>query len=346
MKLKVASIFGIPLYIHWTFILLLGYGMLGWWYYPVTFWAGFWLGLFALSLFMCVVIHELGHALMARRYGVATIDIILSPIGGVARLDNLPDKPIQEFMVALAGPLANMLISALLLPFYFYIDPAIRMNVWGFFTGDPNTFLLGDHYGQIFIIGLLILNIILALFNLIPAFPMDGGRMVRAILTWPFGRLKATILAAMLAQFFAVLFFVYGFSTSNYLLSLIGLFVFITAQRERKLVRIEQRLKQVTIEEVIQNKILKWTLKKPSEEQKPTPIPTLWIDKWNNPLGIIYKKEITPIQGFISPKTTLQQAFSAAEKKYTYHQPIAVWDKGKIVALLSLQEIENWLSKY
>ena len=344
MKLKVASLFGIPIYLHWTFLILIGYGMVLWWYYTITFWAAFWLGLFALSLFICVVLHELGHALMARKYGVATVDIILSPIGGVARLDKLPEKPIQELMVALAGPLANLLISLFLFPFYFFLDPRVKLNVWGLLSGDANTFLLGDQYGQIFIIGLFVLNIVLALFNLIPAFPMDGGRMVRAILTWPFGRIKATVLASILAQFFAVSFLVYGFSDGNYMLSFIGIFVFLTAQRERKMVKLEQKLKQRTIKEVIHMKKLNWTLSKPSKGDLSTLIPTLLIDKWNNPLGIIYKKKIIAIQSFLRPETNLQQALFEFGNQ-NYQQPLPIWDKGKIVALLSLKEMETWLIK-
>jgi Zn-dependent protease len=346
MKLKVASLFGIPIYVHWTFLLLLCYGLLVWWYYPVTFWDGFWLALFTLSLFICVVFHELGHALMARKYGVATIDIILSPIGGVARLDKLPEHPIQELMVALAGPLVNLFISALLLPFYILMDPTTRMDVWGLVTGDPNTFLLSQHYGQIFIVGLLILNIVLALFNLIPAFPMDGGRMVRALLTWPFGRLKAPVMASVLAQFLAFLFFFYGMVSSNYMLSIIGIFVFLTAQRERKLVVLEQKLRQATIKEVILPKILKWTLNEsPQEDKPPTHDPMLLIDKWNNPLGIIHKNNISPIQRFLSPEINLQKAISIIGKSELNQQPIAVWEKGRVVALLTFEEIEAWVVK-
>lgn len=344
MKLKIATLFGIPIYLHWTFLLLIVYGMVLWWYYTITFWAAFWMGSFALSLFVCVVFHELGHALMAKKYGVATVDIILSPIGGVARLDKLPEQPVQELMVALAGPLANLLISVFLFPFYFFVDSTVKLNVWGMLSGDANTFLLVDQYGQIFIIGLFILNIVLALFNLIPAFPMDGGRMVRAILTWPFGRLKATVLASILAQIFAVFFLVYGFTNANYMLSFVGLFVFFMAQRERKLVKLEQKLKLMTIGEVIYSNKLNWTLNKPSKGSKGTSLPTLLIDKWNNPLGIIYKKKIITIQSFLSPDTSLQQALSEFGN-YNYQRPIAIWDKGKIVGLLSLKEIETWLIK-
>ncbi len=340
MKLKVISLFGIPIFLHWTFLLLLCYGIVVWWYYPVPFWTGFWMGLFAISLFLCVVLHELGHALMARKYEVATIDIILSPIGGVARLDKLPDQPKQELMVALAGPLVNLLIGVLLLPFYFFLDPTERMNIWGLVTGDPNTFLLSQQYSQIFIIGLLILNFVLAFFNLIPAFPMDGGRIIRAILTWSFGRLKATVWASLLAQFLAVIFFVFGFTGSNYMLSLIGVFIFLTAQRERKIVQLEYRLKQATIKEVIHNKTLKWTLNKPLPGDMPTVEPTLLIDRWNNPLGIIHKKRINPIQRFLSPESSLKDALSNLDSSKDKVPIVTIWDKGKVVALLTIKDIQ------
>lgn len=339
MKLKVISLFGIPIFLHWTFLLLLCYGLVIWWYYPVPFWTGFWLGLFAISLFLCVVLHELGHALMARKYGVVTIDIILSPIGGVARLDKLPNQPKQELMVALAGPLVNLLIGVLLLPFYFLMEPTERMNVWGLVTGDPNTFLLSQQYSQIFIIGLLILNFVLAFFNLIPAFPMDGGRIIRAILTWPFGRLKATIWASLLAQILSVLFFVFGFTDSNYMLSFIGVFIFLTAQRERKIVQLEYRLKQTTIKEVIRNKTLKWTLNEATLEEIPNREPTLVIDRWNNTLGIIHRKKVTPIVRFLGPETNLKNALSNLRDSKEKEPIIAIWEKGKVVALLTIKDI-------
>jgi Zn-dependent protease len=345
MKIKVASIFGIPIFVHWSFLLLIAYGALVGWYYPISFWTGFWMILFAFALFLCVIIHELGHALMARNFGVPTIDIILSPIGGVARLDKLPEKPIQELMIALAGPLANVLISILLLPFYFLIEPSIRVNIWGWFSGDPNTFFLGNHYGQIFIAGLLMLNVVLAIFNLIPAFPMDGGRMLRAILTWPLGRLKATVWASIGAQSIAVFLLVYGIVASNTMLSLIGVFVFLTAYRERRLVRLEQKLKMVPVREIIGAKNLRWVLDTSLKEEEDFEGPKLLIDRWNNPKGIIKEKENIPLQRFLSPNISLEKALKELDKTHSNHQPIAVWEKGKVIAILSLKEIEMWLER-
>src|SRR5690606_16696779 len=130
--------------------------------------------LFVISLFVCVVLHEFGHALTARKFGVQTRDIILSPIGGIARLDRLPEKPFQEFLVAAAGPAVNVVIALLLSPYFFISEE----GKWFW-----NEIISGRSIGEglPFLGGLIFLNIVLAVFNLLPAFPMDGGRILRAL---------------------------------------------------------------------------------------------------------------------------------------------------------------------
>src|SRR5262249_10178918 len=165
---KIGRIAGIPIYVHWTFLILVGWLILGHWsqgHDLATTAEG--VG-FVLAIFGCIVLHELGHALAARRYGVPTASITLLPIGGVARLQRIPEHPRQELVVALAGPAVNFAIVALLL----------LIGVRPLFNPSDDQFLVHAR----FLPKLLVVNAFLALFNLLPAFPMDGGRVLRALL--------------------------------------------------------------------------------------------------------------------------------------------------------------------
>lgn len=208
---------GSELRVHVTFFLLLA------WVGFATYSAGGWAAaaenvLFVLALFACVVAHEFGHALMARRYGIRTPDITLLPIGGMARLERMPEKPGQEIAVALAGPAVNVVIFALLL----------------LLGADPGTDTLTaiDSAGPDFLSRLAVVNLFLAVFNMIPAFPMDGGRVFRALLCLAMDRVRATRLAALAGQVVAFLLGFAGLSTGNPILVLIALFVFVAANAE------------------------------------------------------------------------------------------------------------------
>ncbi|WP_417205256.1 site-2 protease family protein [Antarctobacter sp.] len=175
--------------------------------------------LFILALFACVVAHEYGHALMARRYGIRTPDITLLPIGGMARLERMPQKPGQEIAVALAGPAVNVGIWAILIA----LGASTQMGA----LVDPSN-------PQEFLGRLAAVNLFLAVFNLIPAFPMDGGRVLRALLSMGTDRVRATRIAASAGQIVAFLFGFLGLTSGNLILLLIALFVFMAAQAEAR----------------------------------------------------------------------------------------------------------------
>ena len=240
---QIARVFDIPVKLHWTF------GLLILWVGGSGLQAGFSSSeiliqvAFVLALFFCVVLHEYGHALTARRFGVNTRDIILSPIGGIARLDKLPEKPIQEFLVAIAGPAVNVAIAILLLPYFFI------------FSGDDflekiqNLRIFED--GIDFIPGLILLNVILAAFNMLPAFPMDGGRILRALLSLKMTRLNATRVASYIGQFFAVLFIFAAINNGeSWITGLIGVFIFFTAGQELEAAKMEKILNENTASEL------------------------------------------------------------------------------------------------
>ena len=175
---------------------------------------------FVLSIFVTVFLHELGHALAAKKYNIKTKDITLLPIGGLARLESIPEKPKEELVVAIAGPAVNIGL-AIITGLFITIPDAKDLTIQ----------LSGGINSSNFFLNFFIVNIWLALFNMIPAFPMDGGRVLRALLSMKFERYIATNIAARIGQIFAVGFVFVGFF-SNPFLVFIGLIIFLGAQAE------------------------------------------------------------------------------------------------------------------
>ena len=258
-SLKLFTWFGIPVHLHWTFGLIFVYAL----------WIGYsnnldiistvWLIGFFIALFACVLLHEYGHSLTARRYGVETRDIILTPIGGIARLERMPEKPIQEFLVAIAGPLVNVVIAAVLFLLSMLIFQGERWELFKWFLKSQFLFSGGEEAGEVmeetgasmsgilfYLPVLVATNIGLVVFNLIPAFPMDGGRIFRSLLAMRIGRVKATRAAALVGQVIAVIFIVVGVLNweKASTLTLIGFFVFITARTENSMVRLDDILRR------------------------------------------------------------------------------------------------------
>lgn len=182
---------------------------------------------FICLIFGCVLLHEFGHVLAARRYGIATPDITLLPIGGVARLERIPEKPSEELVVALAGPAVNVVIALVL---------------FVLLGGFPSPELLTEMHepGQSLLARLLLVNVTLVVFNLIPAFPMDGGRVLRALLAWRMGARRATDVAATVGQVFAFLLGFLGLLGGNPLLVFVALFVWLGAGAESAAVKLRE----------------------------------------------------------------------------------------------------------
>ncbi len=216
---SLGRLLGSELRVHVTFFLLLAW--VGFAAYSSGGWAAALNNIvFVLALFACVVAHEFGHALMARRYGIRTPDITLLPIGGLARLERMPEKPMQEVWVALAGPAVNVAIWAILV----LLGAGIQLGSLAQID-SPGTSLLSR---------LAYVNLLLAAFNMIPAFPMDGGRVFRALLCMKMERTKATRIAALGGQIVAVGLGFLGLTTGNPILVLIAVFVFIAANAENQ----------------------------------------------------------------------------------------------------------------
>jgi Zn-dependent protease/CBS domain-containing protein len=230
---KIARIADIDIYIHATFFLIIYLVGMSYWNQEHTIAAVIsGVGLI-LALFTCVVLHELGHSLTARRYGIQTRNITLFPIGGVAALEKMPDDPVQEIIVALAGPAVNFVIAAVL---FLYIDisglPAFSEELAG--TGAHPVYTL------------MVMNLFLGCFNLLPAFPMDGGRVLRATLALRMDHAKATQKAATVGKTLAVGMGLLGLAY-NPLLVLIAAFIWLGASVENSTEQIKHDLANATV---------------------------------------------------------------------------------------------------
>lgn len=237
-SLKIAQVAGIGIFVHWTFLILLG------WIVFIFVSTGKDLATIAegvgliLALFGCVVLHELGHALTGRRFGVKTLDITLLPIGGVARLERMPEEPWHEFWIAIAGPAVNVVIAAALLAV---------ISVMGRVEQISEYQRVGGH----FLAQLMVFNVILVVFNLLPAFPMDGGRILRSLLAVWLPRVQATHIAASVGQVMAILFGLVGLMSGNLILLFIALFVYLGAQAELRAAEMRSIFQNVQVQEAM-----------------------------------------------------------------------------------------------
>ncbi|MCS7025939.1 MAG: site-2 protease family protein [Bryobacteraceae bacterium] len=208
-------VFGVPVRFHFTFVLFVIFlaviGLEG----P----SGAQAAIYVLALFGSVLLHEFGHSFVSRRYGIRTIEIVLFPIGGVARLERNP-KPAEELWIALAGPAVNIVIAGVLI--------GLAAGLFGSLDWDQVFRRRGGNLlGQV-----ALGNIVLALFNLLPAFPMDGGRVLRSMLALKYGESQATELAAKAGRILAIGMGLYGLISANYMLIFIAFFVYLGAAQE------------------------------------------------------------------------------------------------------------------
>ena len=235
-SISIGRIFGINFRIHVTFFLLL--------FFIFTsvlnergFASAILATLFICAVFVCVLIHEVGHSLIARRFGKQARSITLLPIGGVAAMEEIPEKPAQEIAMSIVGPFINVVIAGIL---YLFV---------GHWTGIAAPNLYPDSV-RAFFAELIGINIMLAIFNLIPAFPMDGGRVLRGILATKMDYVRATSAAVLIGQGLAVVFIFYGIFY-NWWLALIGLFLYMGAGGEKQHVLLRSFLHQVPVSEAM-----------------------------------------------------------------------------------------------
>jgi Zn-dependent protease len=282
-KLPIGSAFGIRIYLHWTFFLLPLFVLLstaeadgpGPLFYVAATGA----------VFVCLVLHELGHALMARYFGIGTRDITMYFIGGVARLERMSERPWEEFWIAIAGPAVNVVIAAGLAGL-LALGVILQPNL----LGAPE--LLLQNVPMAFLGFLLAANVILVLFNMLPAFPMDGGRVLRALLSSFLGQLRATRIAAGVATVVVVLMALAALDvinlplfTGNKLLLLVAGFVFLAGQRELQMVEMRERARREEPLEVLPARRPRPVVLVPLDLQ-----PTVTVYTWDGVNGVWVKE--------------------------------------------------------
>ncbi len=341
---RAGTIAGIGIYVHATFLVLLAWIGLS----HVVQGHGLGEALAGVALivavFAIVVLHELGHALTARRFGIRTRDIILLPIGGVARLERMPDRPREELLVALAGPAVNVALAAI-----FFAASAIARHELA---------LGGLHLvGGSFLAKLAWVNVSLAVFNLLPAFPMDGGRVLRAALSMRMGRVRATAIAAVCGQAMALAFGLLGLWT-NPMLVFIALFVWIGAQEEATSVQTASLLDGLTVEHAMLREFRTLsahdTVGDASAHMLSGYQTDFPVEEEGNLVGVLTREDVIrglTAHGVDSPVAdAMHRRFAAAEA----HEPLdaalprlrdahcdalPVLDRGKLVGMLRLENV-------
>jgi len=344
-SLNIGKVAGTVVRIHITFLLFLA------WIFAASFvssgaataWQTL---LFILLLFLCVLLHEFGHIFTARAFGVTTPYVTLLPIGGVAQLERIPEEPWEEFLVAIAGPMVNVVI-ALLLVFVggAHLNPSAAGAV------ESSQISMIDR--------LAIVNLFLALFNLIPAFPMDGGRVLRAALAARLGYVRATEIAASIGQFVAFALGFFGL-LYNPLLIFIAIFVYLAAASEAHMVALRAASHGVPVSHAMMTQFATLTPEAHIDEAVHTLLATSQgefpvIDGAGKPVGVLDRGALiralktlgpdarvadamSPVLPTLSQRVTLEQAFKLLQEKQA--PAIGITDAaGKLVGLVTGETI-------
>ena len=299
-SLSIGSIAGTVVRIHITFLLFLG------WIFAASWVSGgadaAWQGLiFMLLLFACVLAHEFGHIFTARAFGVSTPDVVLLPIGGVARLERIPEEPWEEFLVAIAGPLVNVAIAIVLV-----LVAGARLS-----TGDLTAVEIPR---SAMIDRLAAVNLFLAVFNMIPTFPMDGGRVLRAVLASRMSYVRATEIAAFIGQGVA---FALGFIGLFYnpILIFIAIFVYLAASGEAHMVAIRAMSQGVPVSAAMMTQFATLTPEAHVEEAVQTLLRTSQsefpvVDAAGKPVGLLTRSDLIRALKELGPDAKVANAMS------------------------------------
>jgi Zn-dependent protease/CBS domain-containing protein len=346
--LYIGSVSGIKIFIHWTFLILIGWIVFSNLNRGLGGGEILWAILFILTIFACVTLHELGHALAAKKFNIKTRDITLLPIGGVAQMESIPEKPQEELIVAVAGPAVNFVIFILL---FFALPRPTSPEMEQIQNIGPANFMYA----------LMIVNMWLALFNLIPAFPMDGGRVFRALLAFRMDRTRATRIAANLGQLLAMAFIFLGLFYNPFLV-FIGLFIFIGAQAEAQQTETQSLLRGYTVRDALLEEIpgieADATVRNAADQLLHSQNKYFVVNNAGKPEGTLGRDEIikalrevgdqTPVRQamrkdvlYLSPTMPIEDAWKMMQQQ---DQPFAlVTSKGEVVGALDTDNIAEFV---
>jgi len=346
-SIRLGTIAGIRIEVHVTFLL-----MLAWVAMSTSSGArdGLRTALGVVLLFACVMLHELGHALAARRFGIRTREIVLLPIGGVARLERMPEKPAQEMFVALAGPAVNVVLAVAL--------GGVLMAQ----GARPETLPARAESGEL-LTYLFVANLAMIVFNLVPAFPMDGGRVLRAALAFFMPYARATRFASLVGQGFALLFAAAGiFVLKNPMLVFIALFVFVTAGEERALVQTRTSLTGLPVSAAMVTAFVSLETRHElqyavdlllASEQKDFPVLEdgqllgmlsrddllrgMGAEGPESPVGRLVRLDVAPLEASMPLDAALQRMSAARQSA------LPVMARGRLVGMLTLENVRELL---
>jgi len=345
---KIGKFAGIGVYIHPTFLILVVWILFVYWrlgHDLATVVRGL---IFTLAIFVCVVLHEFGHALTARRYGIDTRDITLLPIGGISSLEKMPDEPVQEFHVAVMGPVVSFGIAAVL----FLI---LKL------TGAGALAQMNSWTAASFLQRLMVANLMLAAFNLLPAFPMDGGRIFRALLARYVGFVRATRVAARVGHTLAVLFGAIGLFTNPFLV-LIAVFIWVGASQELAMAEMKTALAGVPVSRVTMTDITPISASDPLSRAAELVLQGAQQDfpviENGRLVGILSSKNLlhgfsqrgpdAPVSEFmlrncpaIAPEASLQSALEKFQESGC--RVLAVVDRDRLVGLLTMDNLSEFV---
>ncbi len=347
-SLPLGRLFGISLRLHVTFLLLVawvGYDAL---YYggPV---AAKWQLARLLLVFVCIALHELGHSVVAQQLGVQVKSITLLPIGGVAALRNIPENPWHEIAITIAGPMVNAAIAAALLP-------VAGLPVWA------DAVRLPHDVGSL-LRGLTAINVWLFLFNFIPAFPMDGGRLLRATLALVLPYVRATAVAAVVGQGLAIIFVLVGLKVPGlWLLIVIGAFIFLGAEGEERMVRMRAFLRDLDVEDVMSREFATLapndTVARGLERVYQTGQDDFPVVDGERLLGVVSRQAMLDAVNSKGPQTPVAEAMDTRAPVVTPHTPVSrvqdelfnegggsvpVMQDGRLVGWLSPENISRYI---
>ncbi len=296
-SLNLFRIFGIRLELHFTFLILIAFFAWNGWS-DAGFTGGIWNIAFIILVFVCVVLHELGHCIVALQYGIYVHRILLLPIGGMAQFSSLPKEPKKELLITLAGPAVNFIIAGIL---YLFVDM-------------PNLYsILYPSYALSQLVPtILVFNLIMGTFNLLPIFPMDGGRIFRAILAIKFTYLTATKVAVYFAKPLAIiLIYLSIFNHGNYLMAALFAFIYLGGELEYKFVKKQEMFRDLKVRDLTRHSFAKLDKSKTIEDavdlmKYNQPREVVVMDDDNSVLAVLFPEDIKRLAKKNSLKETLK----------------------------------------